>query len=188
MKTKLLIILTMLCGIAKAQTWQIIGNAGFSPAGLMNYSISNDIVQPNITAPNFQYIRTPEIYFGYQFSRDQNGNSEGWQKDKVVSYKLPLKLDNNKFYLSGEWRNNRDNIESKSNGEITLLYSAKQLNLVAGADIPTNISIYIDNNFMQNVTIFNYDLYTLYSSEEYGDHTLEIKAPKGLMVFTFTFG
>ena len=154
----------------------------------MNYSISNDIVQPNITAPNFQYIRTPEIYFGYQFSRDQNGNSEGWQKDKVVSYKLPLNIENNKFYLSGDWMNNKDNMESKSDGEIKLLYSAKQINLVAGSDSPINISIYIDNRFVNDISIYNYDLYTIYSTESYGKHTLEIKAPKGLRAFTFTFG
>ena len=151
-------------------------------------SISNDLANPNITAPDFQYIRTPEIYFGYQFSRDQNGNSEGWKEDKVVSYKIPSSIDKNKFYLSGDWMNNKDNMESKSDGEIKLLYSAKKVNLVAGADSLINISVYLDNRFVNNVSISNYDLYTIYSSESYDEHTLEIKTPKGLKAFTFTFG
>src|SRR3989338_2719423 len=34
-------------------------------------------------------LRTPEIYFGYAFSRDQLGNAEGWQPERIVDYTLP---------------------------------------------------------------------------------------------------
>ena len=154
----------------------------------MNGSISKELAKPNITAPDFQYIRTPEIYFGYQFSRGQKGNSESQKEDEVVGYKLPSSLDRNKFYLSGNWMNNKDNMESKSDGEIKLLYSAKQVNLVAGADSTLTISVYLDDVFVNNISISDYDLYTIYSTERYGEHTLEIKTPRGLRAFTFTFG
>ena len=84
--------------------------------------------------------------------------------------------------------NNKDNMESKSDGKIVLSYSSKKVNLVAGAGNPINVSIYIDNNFVHNVAISNYQLYEVYSAESYGEHTLEIRAPKGLKAFTFTFG
>ncbi len=153
-----------------------------------NEKISDDLAKPNITSPEFQAIQTPEIYFGYDFSRNQMGNEEGYNPESAVSYILPKKLTNNKFYLNGTWLNNKDNLESINDGSITINYHSKNINLVAGANDPVNISVYIDNNFVENIAISNYDLYNLYSGLNYEDHQLEIKTTKGLRAYTFTFG
>ena len=150
--------------------------------------ISNEIAKPNVNLPEFQEIETPEIYFGYDFSRNQIGNKEGYDPEKIVNYTLPEKYENNKFYLGGIWLNNKDNLESEDNNSIVIKYHAKDINLVAGANNPTEISIYIDDNFTRKLIISDYSLYNIYSDDNYTDHLLEIKTKKGIKVFTFTFG
>ena len=90
--------------------------------------------------------------------------------------------------MKGNWLNNPDNLESSEDGEIVLSYSAKNVNLVAGADKSVKISVYIDDKFVQNLTVSDYDLYKVYSAKEYGKHTIKIKTASGLRAYTFTFG
>jgi len=154
----------------------------------LDTKIDQDIVQPNVSDTEFNMIQTPEIYFGYDFSRNQMGNAEGYKANEIVNYKLPLSYLPNKFYMKGNWLNNPDNLESSEDGEIVLSYSAKNVNLVAGADKSVKISVYIDDKFVQNLTVSDYDLYKVYSAKEYGKHTIKIKTASGLRAYTFTFG
>ncbi len=153
-------------------------------------NITNEISNPNITNTEFQNIGTQEIYFGYGFSRDQFGNEEGWQQDKTVSYSIPDNIDEGKFYLDGSWLNNNDNMELQSdNGTIKLKYSSKTVNLVAGSTNEVNAKIYINDKYIKDVKIKDYDLYNLYSAEDYGENTLKIVfEDKGVKAYTFTFG
>src|SRR3989344_3307065 len=153
-------------------------------------SIDTEISKPNITNTEFQNIGTPEIYFGYGFSRNQIGNEEGWQPDQVIFYSIPENIEGNKFYLNGSWTNNNDNMELQSDsGKIKLKYYAKNINLVAGSNDEVNAKIYINDEYIKNVKIKNYDLYELYFSENYGENTIEIIFENpGIMAYTFTFG
>lgn len=132
---------------------------------------------------------TPEIYFGYDFSREQFGNSKGWKPEETVTYVSPENKERDLFYLDGTWKNNKDNMELVgSDGMISLEYYAREVNLVAGSENPVAIEVYLDGKKTKDVTVHEFDLYNLISSEETGEHLVEIKTEKGLIVYTFTFG
>lgn len=133
--------------------------------------------------------RTPELYFGYKFSKDQLGNQEGLVNDMIVNYTLPNVTQNHLFYLEGSWKSNSDNFELKSGeGMITLDYYARSVNLVAGSKKPVPIEIFLDGEKINDLIVEEFDLYNLISSEESGNHSLKIKSRNDLMVYSFTFG
>src|ERR671921_289962 len=107
-------------------------------------SISNPESSQSV---NFDRINTPELYFGYEYSRAPLGNSEGYKPDHVVNYTFPddTKIVPNRIYLAGEWKNNADHMELQSEvGRIVLSYSAKAINIVAGGK--GELRILEDNN------------------------------------------
>ena len=150
---------------------------------------------------DFSELRTPELYFGYDFTRIPLGNEEGFQQNQVVSYHLnKSELQPNLIYLDGKWKNNHDHMELQSDkGKIVLLYYAKAVNIVAGGKgNGTVIQDGTSNNFRikgndlidpSNFHINKQRLYNLIINEEYGEHLLEINVSgKGFKVYTFTFG
>ena len=91
---------------------------------------------------DFSQNISPEIYLGYQNARSPLGNSEGFQPNTNVNYKLNInsKSSNTSFipnlvYLDGVWKNNNDNVELVSDsGKIILTYYAKSINIVASGN------------------------------------------------------
>jgi thiol-disulfide isomerase/thioredoxin len=101
---------------------------------------------------DFSQNISPEIYLGYQNARSPLGNSEGFQPNTIVSYKLDINntsgsssntsdgggntsLIPNLVYLDGVWKNNNDNVELVSDrGKIVLTYYAKSINIVASGN------------------------------------------------------
>ncbi|VFJ13512.1 thioredoxin family protein [Candidatus Nitrosocosmicus franklandus] len=90
---------------------------------------------------DFSQNMTPEIYLGYQNARSPLGNSEGFQPNKNVSYKLDTSSGGNSsfipnlVYLDGTWKNNADNVELVGDkGKVILTYYAKSINIVASGD------------------------------------------------------
>ena len=80
-------------------------------------------------------IGTPEIYLGYQFSRGNFGNPEGFGQDTVIDYAMPSKIKGNNVYLEGKWKSNPDNMELMSDGgSFLLVFDAKSVNIVAGSE------------------------------------------------------
>ena len=146
-------------------------------------------------------LRTPELYFGYKFTngRNQLGNIEGFQPDKIVDYKLPDKINQHFFYLDGQWGNTKDGMKLISNtGKIVLNYHAKQVNIVATGD--TDLEILIDGRLMLDdisgvdvkssiTTILEPRLYNIIESQNAESHTLTINVKQpDFEIFTFTFG
>lgn len=90
---------------------------------------------------DFSQNMTPEIYLGYQNARSPLGNSEGFQPNKNVSYKLDTSSGGNSsfipnlVFLDGTWKNNADNVELVGDkGKVILTYYAKSINIVASGD------------------------------------------------------
>lgn len=98
---------------------------------------------------DFSQNISPEIYLGYQNARSPLGNSEGFQPNSDVNYKLDINNNNNSsssnnnattfvrnlVYLDGVWKNNNDNVELVSDsGKIILTYYAKSINIVASGN------------------------------------------------------
>jgi thiol-disulfide isomerase/thioredoxin len=167
--------------------------------GTIDQSISNPESSQSV---NFDRINTPELYFGYGYSRAPLGNSEGYQPDQVVNYTVPedTKIVPNRIYLAGEWKNNADHMELQSEvGRIVLSYSAKAVNIVAGGKGELHIleansplddsSSGTDISEDGTVKIDGQRLYNVVEHEGYGSHQIAIEvAGRGFQIYTFTFG
>jgi len=167
-----------------------------------------DISQPqNTINVDFYNINTPEIYFGYKFSRGNFGNPEGIKPNQIVDYKFPSSITSNNAYFEGKWKSNEDNMElADDEGSILLIFKAKSANIVAGSDNSnsSNAFVYLDNEIETNKNkghdviikennsiskIKDFRLYNIASAEEYGTHSININAAgKGFKIYTFTFG
>ena len=158
---------------------------------------------PGAPSVDFNQIKTPELYFGYQFARAQLGNIQGFNPEKTVNYTIPRSnLEPNVIYLQGLWKNNPDSMELVgSNGKIMLAYSAKSINIVAGGkgeatvkedgkDNQTNNTIKgNDVDAEGRLTVDGQRLYNIADHTNYGNHQIEIAARgPGFKVYTFTFG
>ena len=152
---------------------------------------------------DFDQIKTPELYFGYQYARAQLGNIEGFNPEKIVNYTIPSSnLDTNVIYLQGLWKNNPDNMELVGpDGKITLVYSAKSVNIVAGGKGQVTVGedgkgVQTNNSSKGNDTdaegklsIDGQRLYNIADNTNYGNHQIEIAAKgPGFKIYTFTFG
>ncbi|HLC60631.1 MAG TPA: redoxin family protein [Candidatus Nanoarchaeia archaeon] len=163
-------------------------------------------VNINLTKPQETVgsIRTPEIYFGYQFTRGNIGYNNIPQ-DSVMDYQFPKSAANNYVYLSGKWKNNVDNMELVSEeGSIFLIFDAKKINIVAGSENKSDAYVLLDTDFenektkgndvelQSNKSIANikeFKLYNIASAEDYGTHIMELQVGgKGFKIYTFTFG
>ncbi|HKQ21403.1 MAG TPA: thiol-disulfide isomerase, partial [Nitrososphaeraceae archaeon] len=152
---------------------------------------------------DFNQINTPELYFGYQYSRSGLGNSEGFRPDKIVNYTLPSsKLIPNVIYLEGEWKNNADSMELVgSEGKVILDFSAKSINIVAGGKREIKVKEFGRDNQTSNpyngndldtegkLTIDGQRLYSIGSKQKYGNYQVQIDVSgPGFKIYTFTFG
>jgi thiol-disulfide isomerase/thioredoxin len=83
-----------------------------------------------------QFQTTQELYAGYEFMlpRGQDlGNSNGLQSEKEYLYTIEPAIRKDKIYLIGNWKSNRDNLQTISNEQhqIILNYTAQDINIVA---------------------------------------------------------
>ncbi|MGI0022806.1 MAG: hypothetical protein ACRD9Q_08105 [Nitrososphaeraceae archaeon] len=148
----------------------------------------------------FSSSQTPELYFGYKFAfgRNQLGNSEGFKPDQAVTYSIPNNLQEDYFYLEGQWQNFEDRMKLVSeNGKIVLPYLAKSVNIVAADQ--SELQILLDGNPIKPedagtdvqdglVHVSDERLYNIISTNEAASHTLTIIAKPGFEIYTFTFG
>ena len=171
----------------------------------MKNGINESISKPSEAVDSeSRKIGTPEIYFGYQFTRGNFGY-DGVKPEKVVDYKFPSSAAKNYVYLSGKWKNNADNMELVDDeGSILLVFEAKKINIVAGSENISQAFVFLDNIPLSEKTkgtdikiegnssiseIKEYKLYNLASAEDYGAHIININVGgKGFRIYTFTFG
>ena len=169
---------------------------------------STSVNQTNLRVPesqsvDFNQIKTPELYFGYQYARSQLGNNEGFDPEKIVNYTLPSsKLKPNAIYLEGEWKNKADSMELVGNeGKIILDYSAKSINIVAGGQGEITVMEFGKDNQTRNpysgndlnsegkLTIDGQRLYNIGRHQDYGNRQIAIDiSGTGFRIYTFTFG
>ena len=166
----------------------------------LGLNVTADQSLVDIKEHQFADQQTPELYFGYNFAsgRDFLGNSEGFQAGQTVSYALPSGLQQDHFYLDGQWQNLPDSMKLVSqSGKIVLPYYAKDVHIVAANK--ADLQILLDGKpitskdsgaDVQNgvVHVSENRLYTLVSSNIAAQHTLTIMAQPGFEIYTFTFG
>ena len=167
---------------------------------------TNTTTPENVQTVDFTKVKTPELYFGYEFARASLGNSEGFKPNQTVTYSVPQRSDlkPNTIYLIGDWKINADNMELQSDtGSIALAYSAKSVNIVAGGKGEgegEELSISEDGVALTNksgidlseqgkLVVDGQRLYNLVMHEGYDWHSLIIDVKgKGFQIYTFTFG
>jgi hypothetical protein len=150
-----------------------------------------DIVADTVVAeaPD-QRIGSPEIYFGAwrnEYLGNGTRNTEGTQ---IFALPKPMPLQRNTLYLYGEWSIAYEYAKNtKPNAEITFKYNAKNVYMVARADTPVTIGIYIDGAHVRDIVVQEDKLYEIVKGIDYGEHVLDIKIEDtGLEAYTFTFG
>lgn len=190
---------------AYAETEKVIQSLLAERAAAVGEAVSIDgtVSKPDSAqSVDFAKIRTPELYFGYDFARAKLGNAQGFAPGKVVDYVFPegAVLTPNTIYLSGQWKNNPDHMELQGeSGSIVLTYNAKSVNIVAGGKGELHISEDgsqltgdsrgADVSETGQVDIDGQRLYNLTMHEDYGTHTIVIDAiGNGFQIYTFTFG
>jgi len=168
-----------------------------------NLGINVVSTEPLVSIKEFEHtsLRTPELYFGYNFAtgRNQLGNSEGFIPGKDVEYVIPKDLQLHNYYLGGTWKNLEGSMKLVSDeGVVKLPYFAKEVNIVASNE--AMLSIFIDGEPIPSkyagrdiisgkVNIAEAGLYNIISSDEASTHTLEIfVSDPGFEIYTLTFG
>ena len=172
-------------------------------ASLLKFDNANKTAIPNgVQSVDFSQIKTPELYFGYQFARKPLGNTEGHKANQTVTYTFsPSDIKSNIIYLDGKWKNNAENMELESEtGRIALVYSAKSVNIIAGGN-GEEISVSEGGKLLSGTSggpdlseegkflIDGQRLYTLSMHDGYGNRSLilDVKG-KGFQAYAFSFG
>jgi len=166
----------------------------------MEISVTGDLVQ--INEFEHSWLRTPELYFGYDFAagRNQLGSPEGFRPNQDVTYSIPESKQLHNFYLDGTWKNLEGSMKLVSDtGSILLLYSGKEVNIVTANE--ADLQIFIDGEIIDSSIAgkdvrtegrahVNHDgLYNIVNSEIPEQHLLQILIDDpGFEIFTFTFG
>jgi cytochrome c biogenesis protein CcdA/thiol-disulfide isomerase/thioredoxin len=173
------------------------GNIVYKHAGEGNYDHTENAIRKllGITEPvnkengqDLRSVRSPEMYFEIQRLKYLSpGQSPSGQPKK---YDLPKAVALNNFALAGEWKFGNDHAElTKGAGKVVLHFSSGKVFMVAAADKPVMLTITVDGKVQPNVTVQMSQLYTLFNSNDYREHTIEINIPSpGFRAFTFTFG
>ena len=170
---------------------------------------TNTTTPKNVQSVDFTKVKTPELFFGYEFARAPLGNSEGFKPNQTVTYSVPQRSDlkPNTIYLIGDWKNNADNMELQSDtGRIALAYSAKSVNIVAGGKgeggggeelsisengvaLTNKSGRGIDLSEQGKLVVDGQRLYNLVMHEGYDWRSLIIDVKgKGFQIYTFPFG
>ncbi len=165
---------------------------------------TNTTTPKNVQTVDFTKVKTPELFFGYEFARAPLGNSEGFKPNQTVTYSIPQRSDlkPNTIYLIGDWKNNADNMELQSDtGRIALAYSAKSVNIVAGGKgeelsisengvaLTNKSGRGIDLSEQGKLVVDGQRLYNIVMHEGYDWRSLIIDVKgKGFQIYTLTFG
>jgi thiol-disulfide isomerase/thioredoxin len=173
------------------------------------FTVDEGLSQVSVEPVEFKQIKTPEIYLGSHQSQFL-GNPRGLRIGGRGEFREPTTVGDNLFYLVGNWsvKDEYARFEGDRNGKIILRYTAKSVNMVAGAPgrsvrvavlldgQPLNREerggdVRIDSDGRSWVTIGEGRLYSLVHARQggYGTHTLTLVVEgKGLEAYTFTFG
>ncbi len=134
-------------------------------------------------------VNSPEMYFGT--ARQEYLTQTQKVSTSPTAYTQPAKLSVNTFALGGTWQFNSDNaVLDSATGSVQLSFDSAKLYMVAAAGAsPVTLSITVDGVAQPDVTVTGSQLYTLFNSTSYTNHTAVITVTgAGFQAYTFTFG
>lgn len=128
---------------------------------------------------------TPELYLGR--NRGELGNSPACKGSSCNVYTLPHRMESGKIYLNGIWERHGQFVESLvEQCSIHLDYNGVDISGVFDSDVPRMINCSI-NGEITNLTIDGPSSYHIYDGGNTGG-SLVLNVPKGVRVYTLTFG
>lgn len=142
--------------------------------------------------------QSPETYFG-SFRNEYLANGTPGRPGEQT-FSLPQIFAPHKLYLGGTWTIAPEYAEAGSAASVVYRYDAKEVYIVADADVPVEIAIVQDGKPVgiaggadvrpDGVVVMKESrLYKLIRNVEPGEHVLELRIKgKGLRLYTFTFG
>lgn len=144
---------------------------------------------PALTPAPISVSTNPETYFGALRNSEFAGNVTAGVEGEEEYLFMPKTLLPYHFYVLGRWRVRNEYVEARSaTSSLTYVLNAGAVHLVAGADAPSEVEVFIDGAAVRTVTVLAPQLYTLWSGTA-GRHTLELRFKKpGIRLYTFTFG
>ena len=133
-------------------------------------------------------IGSPEMYFG--LARLQMLASPQTPRAGTMTYTAPAMLPLNRFALLGAWNLAPEHATSAADGSaVQLRFSSGKVFMVASSSTPVTLAVTVDGAAQKPVTVQESRLYTLFDSNDYRTHMLELSVPRtGLEAFAFTFG
>lgn len=153
-------------------------------------SINTAVAPENGSPPagGLSGIQSPEMYF--ETTRLQNLTPDQQPSTAPQTYTFTQNLALNNFALGGTWEFTNDHATlTNGSGKIRLHYHSSNVFMVASSINPITITVKLDGNKSNEVTVQAPQLYQLIKSGIPGDHILEIDIPNaGFQAFTFTFG
>jgi cytochrome c biogenesis protein CcdA/thiol-disulfide isomerase/thioredoxin len=142
--------------------------------------------------------QTPETYFGTNRSQNYTGSPD--LNDGTANFAAATSLAPDQWTLSGKWQISQEYITSQdSNATLTFHVNAKDVYAVAGSSsnqpepvtvgLPSADSGQYGSDVTNGiVTIGGSKLYHIVSLGQAGDTTVTLTVPKGVSLYTFTFG
>ncbi len=140
---------------------------------------------------------SPETYFGSARNKYLANGTAGVSGEQT--FVLPKTYTQNALYLEGTWNILPEYAQSASDGRIVYRYTAKEVYIVADADMPADVALVQDGQPVSTsagedvthgiVRIGESRLYKLIRNSEAGEHVLELRIKnKGVRFYAFTFG
>jgi cytochrome c biogenesis protein CcdA/thiol-disulfide isomerase/thioredoxin len=159
--------------------------------------INQPLQTPTSNVPVSQN-QTPETYFGTNRTQDYVGTPN--LSDGTATFTAAGSLDPNAWTLSGSWQISPEYITSQDNAaRLTFHVTAKDVYVVAGSQNnqnesvtvslpPTDAGQYGNDASNGNLTVSGSKLYHIVSLHQAADTTVTLTVPKGVSLYTFTFG
>jgi thiol-disulfide isomerase/thioredoxin len=167
--------------------------------GLKNIKLRDTLASSEISQSEI-FAKSPEVYFGSERNEFlANGVSGKSGRQNFVPLDDSSDFLLNTLYLKGEWQIEPEYSEAVSQSEVIFRYNAKEVFLVASADVPTEIEVFQDNVLVNKeagadidseglVTVKESGLYKIIKNQEPGEHILLLRIKTGIKIYTFTFG
>jgi hypothetical protein len=135
-------------------------------------------------------IGTPEMYFGSQHPTPQDRAQSPRQGEATYTFPQSGGPGLNEYQLDGDWARADEALVLRApRGGLRVRFSAAKLHLVAGASQPVLVRARVDGGAERTIEIGVPTLYTLFDSDRYGEHLLELEsAMPGLSLYSATFG
>jgi thiol-disulfide isomerase/thioredoxin len=179
------------------------GNIVYTHFGEGNYDVTENTIRQLLgletdaklkDAEQAGKVQSPEMYFGTDRLKNLVSNQVSFIGQEYL-YQFPTEpLPLNTFAMEGSWQFFKDKAVlypgSQGKGKIRLHFKSGKVFMVATAGTPLKLDITVDGKAQPSVTVKDSQLYTLFDSNDYSDHVIEISIPEpgNFEAFTFTFG